>query len=1263
MEATSKHIFGTSELTCLMPIKQGFVDVFETRTFATRLRITMRVLHGLRLASREMTIRVFPDVVDLIRAIHSFQLVVINESQLLLAVTFDRPWEPYIRLVWKGLGPLLDPLLINCVGYETHASDKGFDRFAEWVRKNQVDAGLFYAGSSLTVDDARYLTQLERLQRQTADPAAFDKIAATFVPDDLEKEAATQAANNPKVVVESGLKALSALYGLREYYPEIAPSLSKRAGPADPSERSDAYYLRRAAQLILKRFDPSLIPENLQTQFAAELAWLNGPVGEGETPPLREPQHHEMQGGILPKKKDGVGPAHRTAHGALLLIRVVDAATARKFLRRKLNRFVTSHRGDGSPKDVYTNVAFTFNGLKRLEVPDSNLAHFPMEFREGMEARAGLLGDVQSNHPTKWSLPELNWPDPQTASKAPVPVSTIDIVVKLRAARHVEPVEHEWTDRHPLHAFATELFRGGPIETGVQVMSVQPMFNHVKDGKVIDHFDSIDAISQPEPRADRNTKNENWDNEVSLGDLFLGYRSDRHDPPFLDKQDPDVLPGREVGSLLDNGTFLVVRKLHQDVPTFEKFLGDNKGKHAGLDREALRAKMLGRDAKGNPLAAGWDSTKEQNDFDYRSDKGEGCPLHAHVRRANPRDGRVPRIMRRGMSYGSRYQKGAADAGADRGLIFLAYNASIAEQFEAIQRWMTGGNSTGGFSGEGDPFLRVPQPDACGIFRFVDKGGEAGKVVRLNLDDAMVQQGRDEHGIPMTVVTPFVKLQWGMYLFVPSMSALEKIAGDPQHDVVAEKETIALGEKVIASLATDDHWRAILEDVTPNHSGITAAVYAALRARGGVHRTLNGGMVLVATEQLVLEVLRNKDFSVSQYRSRMKDSIGEIYLGLDAGPAYSALSDLNQYVSAITQRDAFVKANDVTTNELTTLLDRGDRRVTLALDKLADTVLAELSRFWFGVPNGKEIKTGGRPVPGSNDVHLPHHSLPPSRYIFSSPLPRPIVTLAGERSGQALRKAVTELAHNQGISAFNADLSRDVWNWIEKKYGRPDPELFGRMLVGLIEGFLPTVYGNFLKTVHLWLSEETLWRVQQDLRRAKAKDANLADYHYRHARHAIEPELKCAMQRRPVPDVIYRTAAADCTLGGTAIKKGERVVLLLGSATQQIAAEERAGTRPAPAHPRESTPNVMPIFGGNRGGPNPPTHACPAHDMGMGVLLGMFSALLEAGSLSPTGSPLSVTLSRPDPAGAGGGQSGGGGATAGQLKSVQTVASANSCPWH
>ena len=38
-----------------------------------------------------------------------------------------------------------------------------------------------------------------------------------------------------------------------------------------------------------------------------------------------------------------------------------------------------------------------------------------------------------------------------------------------------------------------------------------------------------------------------------------------------------------------------------------------------------------------------------------------------------------------------------------------------------------------------------------------------------------------------------------------------------------------------------------------------------------------------------------------------------------------------------------------------------------------------------------------------------------------------------------------------------------------------------------------------------------------------------------------------------------------------------------------------------------------------------THACPAYAMAMGVLLGIISALLEAGTLRPTPSPTGIIL--------------------------------------
>ena len=47
-------------------------------------------------------------------------------------------------------------------------------------------------------------------------------------------------------------------------------------------------------------------------------------------------------------------------------------------------------------------VAFTWNGLRALGVDEASLATFPEEFKQGMAARAEMLGDTGANHPDNW---------------------------------------------------------------------------------------------------------------------------------------------------------------------------------------------------------------------------------------------------------------------------------------------------------------------------------------------------------------------------------------------------------------------------------------------------------------------------------------------------------------------------------------------------------------------------------------------------------------------------------------------------------------------------------------------------------------------------------------------------------------------------------------------------------------------------------------------------------------------------------------------
>src|SRR5262249_25369910 len=53
----------------------------------------------------------------------------------------------------------------------------------------------------------------------------------------------------------------------------------------------------------------------------------------------------------------------------------------------------------------WLGIAFTFEGLRALGVPQASLDSFPLEFKQGMAARATILHDFGANAPTHWEYP------------------------------------------------------------------------------------------------------------------------------------------------------------------------------------------------------------------------------------------------------------------------------------------------------------------------------------------------------------------------------------------------------------------------------------------------------------------------------------------------------------------------------------------------------------------------------------------------------------------------------------------------------------------------------------------------------------------------------------------------------------------------------------------------------------------------------------------------------------------------------------------
>jgi Dyp-type peroxidase family len=243
--------------------------------------------------------------------------------------------------------------------------------------------------------------------------------------------------------------------------------------------------------------------------------------------------------------------------------------------------------------------------------------------------------------------------------------------------------------------------------------------------------------------------------EVPLkpGEFILGY------PDEMGMTPPPPTPA----VLGRNGSFVVLRKLHQRVGAFRQFLQANaKNPEA---QELLAAKMMGRWRSGAPLALsperdnpelGADS-KRNNDFGFYDDDKLGfkTPPGSHIRRMNPRDAikesgtsvRIRRMIRRGTSYGPELPEGVLeDDGADRGLIFVFIGSDIRRQFEFVQAtWMNDAEFIGGTT-QVDPIAGVPKTGDLSIPQ---------RPIRKRVS-----------GIPQFVVT-----KGGEYCFMPSLSAL------------------------------------------------------------------------------------------------------------------------------------------------------------------------------------------------------------------------------------------------------------------------------------------------------------------------------------------------------------------------------------------------------------------------------------------------------------------------------------------------------------
>ncbi len=385
------------------------------------------------------------------------------------------------------------------------------------------------------------------------------------------------------------------------------------------------------------------------------------------------------------------------------------------------------------------NIGFSYEGLEALALPRSSLDSFPEEFKQGAVARASEVGDTGPSAPEHW-VPSLLSPDAHVLLSvfADIPEELESVTADLR----------------------------GRAERGSAAVELDHFDACALPGEVA-HFGHRDGLSQPTiegaPMA-------GLPDPFSLsppGEFLLGYPSQHAGFTF---------PVPEPEALGLNGSFGAFRILKQEVDAFERFLTD-ESERAGIDRELLAAKIVGRWRNGVPLTMSPDTDSpdptipadQLNYFDYVKTAGVGqdyddpkglmCPVGSHIRRANPRSqpvagggGLTHRIVRRGLPYGPPYEADHPDDGKERGLVGMFIGVSLRDQFEFVMsEWLNDGIFAAGLGRTKDPLIGANEPHEG---RFAIPGTTPVQVAGFSR---------------------FVTTRGGAYCFLPSMTALRHMA--------------------------------------------------------------------------------------------------------------------------------------------------------------------------------------------------------------------------------------------------------------------------------------------------------------------------------------------------------------------------------------------------------------------------------------------------------------------------------------------------------
>ena len=379
----------------------------------------------------------------------------------------------------------------------------------------------------------------------------------------------------------------------------------------------------------------------------------------------------------------------------------------------------------------WVNVAFTLNGLRALGVDEASLATFPEEFKQGMVARAEMLGDTGANHPQNW-LGGLASPD----------LHAIVILFASDAAQ-AERCKEE-------HDKALGRCEGVEVLSALELEATPP-FDHAHD-----HFGYRDRLSQPVIEGTGEEPTPGSGAPLKAGEFILGYPDEAGATPPLPQ--PEILTR--------NGSYMAYRRLEEHVGKFREFLLQNGD--TPEEQELVAAKLMGRWRSGCPLVLSPDKDdpvlgadlQRNNDFNYKQmdPHGYAVPLGSHVRRMNPRDTGANmnrrRMIRRGATYGPHLPEDAPEDGKERGIAAFVICASLIRQFEFAQNVWANDKNFHELANERDPII-----------------GNQDGTLEFKIPKRPIR--RKITGLPA-----FTTVRGGAYFFLPGMRALKWLSSLP-----------------------------------------------------------------------------------------------------------------------------------------------------------------------------------------------------------------------------------------------------------------------------------------------------------------------------------------------------------------------------------------------------------------------------------------------------------------------------------------------------